>query len=760
MGSRQQAEAIDDRLRLSVSDFYYPELKTEIDTFYPTSVIIKNVSYEVSYSYRPAETSYYGNKTEEFKATISLPPENVMSLIAEDISALGTSDQPLTLLLRVECDYHNHFEDQEIEVLKAKVDEFNIKQTWNAWTEKPDNQFISIEALQPLPTIASLGVTPLPYAHDYKGQPVLSYPAIVVVRNYNQAKESYENAYYIEYFANQAEADSKDQETLQQKIKADTEEQRRRDREVSLEPALRLLEQVEVVVKELYDDQAKRTALGINRDEARELFQSRLPEARALLKDYYGSVKADADPRQAAVLLQGIQSFINERKITREQSLRILPEVVGLRNQIQELAEEKLSSAYVEYGITEAEYDSYLAMWNEACQLLELTNRYDQDKIPDPAKARTLLESVRTFLAPKEKVADAKNRRFMRDMLAGKDSGYTQLLIVEHGRIIQAGNLSDRSSLETNPRTIPIGASSRFLRADGNRITLVYGSGKDGIEYRLPDGMFIVSRDADNVMQVTEGADSTFVPTVLIEGYNLDRTDDRTTTYYQDAVPAASAQGTGFGGGLFERAQAKQKNQGKVGAKTEVRPTPEPVKSKVEQAEEEMTETVRTGFMNDLAILKTLLDGTKSLGEKPKAGGKLTDKQKDLVGIYDRSKELQTTLRDLERQINEATARPASLRGKIQTLRSSIKKMYEKAESLVPDYDPGWIGKFAESWNAIVEAVAQNKDAQEFITEGMSTPAAVIEQTRKVLAEALPQLQKKGGTVNLGQLIEQALGQL
>jgi len=395
--SRAQALLIHAELELSLEDFYPRQREQEIEEACPKTITIKGVSYPVEYSYRAPNAQY--NLQEEYKATITLSPEYLFTIDAGDLPAIGIPPHHPLVLLRVHAG-GSIIQEPDIERVKDRFDAYAIQNAWIMWSQKPQREPIEVSALSPLTLLLEeSGKKPLAYTRDRFGREVLAYPAFRYAEEAIQGAISRQARYYIEYFADEEAARKAQEQSEAKKIEYDQKEQRRLDREALLAPAFELLNEVESLTSRLSNDALLCREYGMTSDTAYKVRNYEVPKMRDLLKDRYNATKPDADPKQALELLQEFKERVEKRRTQIEERIKLVPDILELRDRVGVLVDEKLSSyTYSEYGFMEAERQRLLETWARANQLLQVEDSAGEPALPNPKEAEQLLKNLEASL--------------------------------------------------------------------------------------------------------------------------------------------------------------------------------------------------------------------------------------------------------------------------------------------------------------------------------------------------------------------------
>ncbi len=214
--------AIDERLRLNSDEYCSPETRREIDQLYPETIQVQGRALSVEYSFRPANADEWASENrEEFNATITIPPDLLFRIKTSDIPKIGASGRPQVLcraegFRRLYGLNENAFIKENLDDLQAFADNERLKSVWYRFeapkisTEKPLPK-------EPLPPLESLGVFPIAYAKNFKGDDVFAYPAYDANKTYNYDRGEYTYFYEIKYFRTKDEADESNNHALELK---------------------------------------------------------------------------------------------------------------------------------------------------------------------------------------------------------------------------------------------------------------------------------------------------------------------------------------------------------------------------------------------------------------------------------------------------------------------------------------------------------------------------------------------------------------
>ncbi|MBU1612945.1 hypothetical protein KKC87_00730, partial [Patescibacteria group bacterium] len=196
--------------------------------------------------------------------------------------------------------------------------------------------------------------------------------------------------------------------------------------------------------------------------------------------------------------------------------------------------------------------------------------------------------------------------------------------------------------------------------------------------------------------------------------------------------------------------------------KTEI---PAPVAVPERQAEqEEMTLENRVEFERDLDFAGVILNEALTLS-KPKEAK--TDKDKAVARLREKVADLKKQLSGIQNDLKQEDARPASMRGKINTLKQAINAMFnkdtKKDEHVIygRNYDKKWLENLERAWNEknIGEAIDSHDEAREYIEEELVTREDLISAVSKLVKQKSAELitEARSGKFDLGAIISEAL---
>ncbi len=395
ISTKEDAVRIDDRLRLSLRDYCDETMQEELNNYYPTSVRMRDFVCSVKYHLTPAIHSPWHNTPETFGAVITIPADAVLSIENSDMPVIGVHGTDLQVRYRTTIG-RTSFEQKDIESLKNAIDEHRCNAEWEAWWSGRSEKVVEAVALRPLPSVESLGMSPMKYAERRSGEALYAYPAIVTYQTYDSMAGVFEHRYIVRYFQTQEEALRNQRDAEQQKEADNEQERQRKDREVLLEPARTLMKSVEDAVAEAKADPVMIHRSGMTADDFFALTQ--LYSKAVALLERHGRIRADADPRGAIALFEEVQQTLRAMPGEVERRMNILSDTRSLYDSVYAIANGKLNNApmYGIYGETESRMRSDL---QEAQQRLDPNASLRARVAFDPDGARRILMRLQSELA-------------------------------------------------------------------------------------------------------------------------------------------------------------------------------------------------------------------------------------------------------------------------------------------------------------------------------------------------------------------------
>ncbi len=466
-----------------------------------------------------------------------------------------------------------------------------------------------------------------------------------------------------------------------------------------------------------------------------------------------------SDPHQSREFLKEASDEILKYKNILENREKLLPKIQEIWDRIQPKAKE-IMDHYERYGLSYDEISEISLKWREIKDAMK-------NNLGD------LEEAMIKLIDLEERVNNIDTQGWESEVA----QKYLELAESKRGGVyakvrIENGEVSNLDGEKLN--SVVIGGSGRSYLIDRDNKTgqaifrFIYGSGRTDDQYfGLSDGSYSIFRDGSYIFKVEFNEDGK-ITKVIEETEREFKYDGEEEPYggrdnYEE--PKKEEPVSMSGSGLGTMADALNKiNLGKGGKepvpKKEIK-TEKPkveTRTKNEEKEEEMTEEIKKELLQEINYLKSILNSTELLGNKPKE--QKSDKDKALAGIIDDSKKLLSNLTGLNREVQEEGARPISLRGKISAQENSIKALFKKHayKILGEAYDNNWIDKYKNNWNIIDNKISESEDAQEFIKGELATREEIVEKTRGILAAKISGIWK-GEEVNLDEIIEEALGE-
>lgn len=407
--SVEEAELLDPKdYQLNVDQVCAPGERQKIEQTAPEQILLGGQEYAVAYQFFPPEpkSSSEERQKDRFRATVDLTLQDLEAtyralmhldastprLARKSIPALQDQDG---LRWQVRTTYPT-YEEEDLSVIQTKVEDRYLEDGYRAF--KP--RVVEIPpSVTSLPSLSSLGLVPTPYATRYNGEQVFAYPAFETQRFSGDRV-----GYVLRYYREKAEADRVNR--VSETVQAEREAVRARaqDRETLMDPAIAEYQDALKRIQSLSGrgKAVEREAAWVDYDQVVEL--TRKVEAARDSLFSSGRPKEDADPAQALKILEEVKVFLAERSRLREAAL---PELEKLRSRaegVKIVMEQKFKSAsqaQTEYGVASFQYERWQGVWNQITQALNPpVNRWKEETtLPDPAKAKPLLESLETFLA-------------------------------------------------------------------------------------------------------------------------------------------------------------------------------------------------------------------------------------------------------------------------------------------------------------------------------------------------------------------------
>lgn len=211
--SKQEALAIDERLRLNINDYCSEEMRAEIDRLYTETIEVLGHTLEVEHEYSPAtpRTFYQSEKPAKFTATVTIPGDILFHVTKDDFKSLGiTGDQEI--VYRSGEGYYP-LTNSDLESLQVAMDDKRLANSWYNF-RKPETKTIELKKGEPLPTLESMGAVPIVYAKNYKGEDVFAHPCYYAERAYNYQSGIYAYTFGAQYVRTQQEAEYMNEQTL------------------------------------------------------------------------------------------------------------------------------------------------------------------------------------------------------------------------------------------------------------------------------------------------------------------------------------------------------------------------------------------------------------------------------------------------------------------------------------------------------------------------------------------------------------------
>lgn len=666
--SKKEAKYIDEKLHLNFDEFCPPEMKAEIDRLYPDTIKVQGHALKVEYEYRPAnDRSYYENeRKEKFKATIVIPSDIIFELNPEDFPPLGTGGRP-EISYR-SGDGYNSITNPDLEALKVTVDNKRLESAWYNF-EKPETEPVKIQDQQPLPPLDSIGAIPIAYAKNYKGKDVFAHPAYRAEQTYDYERREYVYKFKVTYCHTEEEAEKNNERALELKEQEDVKARRKAERETLSAPAKERFAAMSPEMEELHNTYS---TYGISYDDYYRL-RDKWREAD------YALSSSDADPKKALELMDEIQATLENKQQELKERIALIPEV---QKRIKALAEkfEKITyDTYASFGLSYDQYSAICSKYREANDAIKTADGHGRPLIPDPEHADTILDEL-TAMIPDEQEFTPEQEALV-SVLSGKNASFAKVIRVRGGRVTEFYSPSHSSEVTQNPTEIPIGGSGRVLAVRGSRLAFRLGSGREEGNWNLPDGDYLVGRDANTFLRVEEKQGAPYGLRVIesiqqtyeepiqdSHGYR----EPESRPYYEDTPVGTSNEKVGSG--IFASLL------GKLTGKQKVKPEkPAPVVPVVREApkpaeKEKMTEDLRATLMTDLANSRFFLDTIRAVPEPNKKAANADKISKVRV----RAAELKRDLNLVEQELT-TTDDATRARGKVAEI---VKKSERAAEEI------------------------------------------------------------------------------
>lgn len=705
--SRQEAIHINDHLQLDINEYCPLETKAEIDQQYPEVIEVAGHRLVVSYEYRPANPDgyYESDRVETFKATITIPSEDIFDIFIQDIPKIGNNNRP-EVIYTTQTSFYSVFSDTNLDKVKAEVDEQRLSQVWYRFG-KPEPRPVQVNALDTLPTPESLDLQPLVYAKDYQGNDVLAYPGYNVERRYDSTKGAISYNYSIEYFQSEREAKEANEKAEEYKKQEEKEELDRQDQETLSIPAQHQYTDMEKKMADLYSTWE---SYGFSSQE----YQS--------LQGTWGQVSMllHSDPRNAITLMDSIEKKLSRGRAEHQRRADIVKSmqtaVAAIADKMQKITWE----TYAQYGLTPDKYGSLQNTWQEIQNALSAKDSYGSPKLPDPERAATLMRELTRILPSETRITPEQEA--LNNIFSGRDEKFAQLVRVHNGNVTEYAHPLSTQYATPNPTEIPIGKAGRVLRISGNRLTFIFGGGSTGATFQLKDGNYIFSRDANTCIRVEENTDTAygFRAITFINSSEYEDTEAPTLAY--------SEPDAGFGNAFGGLGSLLKKKEGEKPPREQKKDTtaPAPTKETAKPVErEKMTEEVRGELVSILDNARIFLDTVRAVPEPKDRKATNADKiSKARQKAADAKKELNATETEVSTSDDAARAR-----GKVGEIAHNAERLAKEMARLRNERED-WTDRFKQFSTRIGEIAKR---------EGVEMNDALREKLQPKLVELAKQ---------------------
>jgi HrpA-like RNA helicase len=669
--SKQEAKYIDEQLRINFDNYCPPDIKAEIDALYPETLSVQGHTLKVDYEFRGAnpESYYESDRQEKFKATITIQGDILFTLDVSDIPTIGSQGRP-EIIYR-SGDSYSWVTNTDLEALKVAMDNKRLENAWYSF-KKPEMEPIQAVALQPLPSLESLGARPIAYAQNYNGEDVLAHPSYCDEQEYDYDRGEYVYRFSVTYSRTEEEARQNNERVLATKEQEDAKIRRKAERETLLTPAKERYVGMRETVEQLRNTY---TTYGISYDDYYSL-SNKWREAG------YALESSDADPKKATDIMDEIQTVLVHGQVERERRLALIPEMRARIDALVEKVDKITYDTYTRFGLSYEQYNAISSKWREANDALKAIDRYGSPILPDPEKAGTILDEL-SVMIPEEQEFTPEQEALM-SVLFGKNASYAKVLRVRGGKVIEYFSPSYPSETTAMPDEISIGGSGRALVVRGARLAFRLGSGREEGNWKLSDGDYLFSRDASTVLRVEEkqGAPHGLRAIEFIQPdyddpqYDTPRGRESDSRPYYENTPADT--GEKLGTGVF--AQLLGKLDGEEQPKPEPKqekPAPVPVREVKPVEKEIMSEELRTTLADQLANSRFFLDSVRAVPEPDK---KATNSDK-ISKVRARVADVKRNLKAMEQELS-TTDDAARARGKIAEIVRKAEKATEEISRL------------------------------------------------------------------------------
>ncbi|PJA89710.1 MAG: hypothetical protein CO137_02765 [Candidatus Magasanikbacteria bacterium CG_4_9_14_3_um_filter_32_9] len=666
--SKQEANYIDEKLRLNFDSHCSPEMKTEIDTLYPETIQVQGHALKVEYEYRPANPNSWSEseKLERFKATITIPGDIIFKLDNADFPTLGTSGRP-EITYR-SGDGYSSIINSDLGALKVAVDNKRLESSWYSF-RKPETEPVETKTLQPLPTLDSIGAHPIAYAKNYKGEDVFAHPSYYAKQTYDDNRGEYTYKFDVTYYSTEAEAKKNNERALETKKQEDDKAQRKIECETLLTPAKEKYADMSPTMEHLSNTFSD---YGISYEDYHRLYK-KWDEAG------YALQSSDADPKKASELMDEVQATLAGGQQERERRIGLIPDVQVRLNALSEKVGKITYDTYTRFGLSYDQYNAISSKYREANDALRTADRHGSPTLPDPEGATTILDELIVMIPDEQEFTP--EQEVLISAMSGKNASFVKVIKIRSGQVTEYYSLSSPNQTTQNPSEIPIGKSGRTLELVGNHLTQSWG-GQGRPSWKLSDGDYVIGRDvypflrvkekqgAPYGLQVIESVQQAYEEGGFIEETQQSRYSDSRPYYEKDKTETSTEK---VRNNVFSSLLGKL--TGKKETKLE-KPVPvAPIMYKAPELveKETMTEELRSTLMINLTNSRLFLDVVRSVLEPDK---KATNADK-ISKARTRARELKKDLNGVEQEL--------SITDDTIRIRSKVAEIVRKSERVAEE---------------------------------------------------------------------------
>ncbi len=439
-----------------------------------------------------------------------------------------------------------------------------------------------------------------------------------------------------------------------------------------------------------------------------------------------------------------------KRKILREKEWKELVEDVEAFEQAMQEAEPSVVDKYG-YSALSNDFDSTASTTRQ-----DAGDRYYRDNY-DPADYRKRLERFKERLKDLLLVVSSEHveaiRRFS-EVQSQKNYGIRAKIRVDGGLVYnELGEVVTEFS---------IGNSGRVMRAQrtkdgGVRVEAFYSSGNSmGAPYDLSDGVYAISRDANDVFRVEwdENHDvKTALAVIAPQGSEAPQ-ESRGGGYPDSSYQAPAYQPPVSESELVYRDPDAYSTQplssfstladslraALDGKSTGLKDVVSEVKSKKElskgDAREQGSATgeERAAIEEKAEAVRLLAKIVRGLGSKPREVK--SDKDRALERVHNGVLRMRSSMERVSEQLVNERATADVLRGHLQSARTAMESAWKSsAKYLVGDgFDADPIGRIEREWREIDRLADEHPELSEYIREGLVSKDAVVTALREQLA--------------------------